>query len=144
MLNWSCKMRYQLSLREEFRKFYAFIIAMLIFFWCSQIVIGTVKQNQSNIGGKNAFHYIIISNQIDDNKITNIPRRRVSVLIPQDSFSENTVREIFTRVGVRFPDPVRLEIMVFTSLYQIKSPEEADIGAVSEEKSDNIEFHSYH
>jgi hypothetical protein len=75
------------------------------------------------------FRYIILSNDVGG---YDKPTRSISVLLDEAAFSEGSLKQIFYLVSKRFPEPQRLEVWVSTSLWQLATPEEADMGVISE------------
>jgi len=75
------------------------------------------------------FRYIILSNDV---RGYDKPTRSISVLLDKPAFSEESLKQIFYLVSKRFPEPQRLEVWVTTSLWQLATPEEADMGVMSE------------
>lgn len=75
------------------------------------------------------FRYVIISNDVGG---YDKPTRRISVLLDEATFSEDTLKKLFYLVSKRFPEPRRLEAWVSTSLWQFATPEEEDMGMISE------------
>jgi hypothetical protein len=79
------------------------------------------------------FRYVFLSNEVGG---YDKPTRTVSVLLDETSFSENTLVKLFSLVSKRFPEPQRLEVRVSTSLWQLATPEEADMPVISERDDD--------
>ncbi|HEV8367490.1 MAG TPA: hypothetical protein VGQ39_06015 [Pyrinomonadaceae bacterium] len=90
------------------------------------------KQNPFN-QSRSPFRYVIVRNDVRD--IAGDPKdahRFIEILLDEKSFSEQTLKELFKLVSVRFPKPNRLDVWVYTSLEQVKTPEESEIGNLSE------------
>jgi hypothetical protein len=76
------------------------------------------------------FRYVIYSNKI-------VPvGRNVDVLLDKEAFSEDTLKQLFYLVSKRFPEPGYLHVSVQTSLWQTETPEEQDVGQISEQGED--------
>lgn len=99
--------------------------------------------HSSNQQNKASFRYIIFSNSVDDTGRPKDSWRRVKVLLEASSFSENTLRSLFSLLSNRFPTPDWLQVEVYTSLRQIPTPEEDDVGFISEGR-DDPEFDKHH
>ena len=93
---------------------------------------------------KKMFRYIIVDNKVINEMDRKLARRTVGVLLDEEAFSEGTLHALFELVSKRFPEPYRLEISVYTSLKQLKTPEEAEAGLKSESTDDNAEFHKHY
>lgn len=89
------------------------------------------------------FRYVIISNKVDDTGRPQDTWRTLLVLLEPESFSEDTLKELFSLLSKRFPDPEWLKIDITTSLKQIPTPEEAEAPSISG-GPDNLEFNKYH
>jgi hypothetical protein len=89
------------------------------------------------------FRYIILSNSVDDEKTPELAERRVSVLLDDESFSEETLKKLFRLLAKRFPKPEWMVITVHTSLKQVPTPEEEDLGSVSE-ADQQPDYFNYH
>ncbi len=64
--------------------------------------------------------YIVVSNRLLHSG------RLVFVLVDEQSFSEQNLKEVFQLVSKRYPKPDQLWITVFTNLEQYPTPEEED------------------
>lgn len=93
---------------------------------------------------RSSIRYAIVSNDVanitGDRKDA---RRFVGVLMDEKAFSEENLRSLFPLLSKRFPDPQRLTVHVFTSLEQVRTPEESDTGGISEGPSD-ASLDNYH
>jgi hypothetical protein len=58
------------------------------------------------------------------------------------AFSEANLRVLFDLVSHRFPQPTRFDVFVETSLQDIETPEEKDLGGESEISGDSHEGQS--
>lgn len=92
---------------------------------------GVIAQEGQKIDERHTaeFRYIILSNDVGG---YDKPMRSVSVLLDESAFSEGTLKKLFSLVAKRYPEPQRLEVWVSTSLWQLATPEEADMGMISE------------
>lgn len=82
---------------------------------------------------RSQFRYVIVSNEVIDN--SGDPKdafRYVEVLLDEKAFSEETLKELFKLLSKRFPTPNGMHVEVSTNLAQIDTPEEKQIGKVSE------------
>lgn len=73
------------------------------------------------------FRYVICSNDIGG-----IGSRQVTVLLDPAAFSEENLKKLFYLVAKRFPEPSSLDVWVKTRLWQIETPEESEIGKISD------------
>jgi|GEM_PF-3437244 len=93
---------------------------------------------------RSSIRYAIVGNDVanitGDRKDA---RRFVGVLMDEKAFSEENLRSLFPLLSKRFPDPQRLTVHVFTSLEQVRTPEESDTGGISEGPSD-FSLDNYH
>ena len=92
---------------------------------------------------KRPLRYAIVNNKVLDPGQTGNRWRRVTVLVEPSAFSEELLEQVLNLISKRFPQPDWLEVDVKTSLKQIKTPEEEDLGEVSEEP-DDVELRQYH
>jgi hypothetical protein len=84
---------------------------------------------------KAEFRYILFENDVESSNSPKIARRTVSVLLDKASFSEETLKKLFALVSKRFPEPAWLQVDVYTSLEQLRTPEEAELPKVSGQDS---------
>lgn len=94
---------------------------------------------------RSPFRYIIISNEV--NNASDDPqnaRRHVGVLLDERAFSVETLKELFNLVSIRFPQPDRLEVSVYTSLEQLSTPEERENRIWISGSNNNPSFDDYH
>ncbi|MGE0104127.1 MAG: hypothetical protein AB7H86_17170 [Blastocatellales bacterium] len=92
---------------------------------------------------KSEFRYIIYSNEVDDTGRAKDTRRVIKILLDEKAFSEQTLKTLFYLLSKRYSDPDWLEVEVYTNLKQIPTPEENDLGWISEVDSDP-EFDKFH
>jgi hypothetical protein len=81
---------------------------------------------------KSPSRYAIVYNDIVAE--TDSPKgtyRLVQVLLDERSFSEETLRELFSLLSKRFLRPRNLRVSVLTSLDQVETPEERDAPKIS-------------
>jgi hypothetical protein len=83
-----------------------------------------------------------LSNEID-NSLGEKGARNVQVLLDDAAFSENTLKELFSLLIKRYPEPDWIYVWVVTSLHQVATPEEADLPQLSESNS-NPDYDKYH
>ena len=76
------------------------------------------------------FRYIITSNEVDERFTTH--SRSVGVLMDKDAFTEENLTKLYKLISKRFPEPNWLYVWVNTSLWQVDTPEEANLGRFSE------------
>jgi hypothetical protein len=93
---------------------------------------------------RSPFRYVIVNNRT----IGRSPRRMdghrlVEVLLDDKAFSEDNLRELFKRVSRRFPAPRVLSVDVYSSLEDVKTPEERE-GAQMSEGPDDPRADTYH
>lgn len=94
---------------------------------------------------RSPFRYVIIGNSVD------VPAgdpadavREMTILLDEKAFSERALRELFRLVLRRYPEPARLSATVYTSLEQLRTPEEAEQGAQSEVGDTSPVSDNYH
>jgi hypothetical protein len=87
-----------------------------------------------------SFRYVIYGNEMRD--FGGVTTRQMEVLLEAEAFSEATLEILFRRILRRFPSPDTLTVDVYTSLKQIKTPEEREIGEITE-GPDNPEVRKY-
>jgi len=86
---------------------------------------------------RSSIRYAIVGNNVAD--ITGDRKdaqRVVSVLMDEKAFSEENLRTLFPLLSKRFPDPQRLIVHIFTSLEQVRTPEESETPGISEGPGD--------
>ena len=89
-----------------------------------------------------SFRYIICGNWL-------MPRpgphavRNICVLMEEDRFGPETLKELFRLIDKRFPEPVVFDCSVFTSLDQLDTPEEEDRPKPSETREAAREEHHH-
>jgi hypothetical protein len=87
---------------------------------------------------RSLIRYAIVSNDVvnitGDRKDA---QRSIVVLMDAKAFSEENLRSLFPLVSKRFPDPQRLIVHIFTSLEQVRTPEESETPGISEGPGDS-------
>jgi len=76
---------------------------------------------------KAPFRYVIC-----ENEIKSVGERKITVLMDPTSFSEDNLKRLYYLVSQRFPDPASMSVWVNTSLWQVETPEEAEVPHISE------------
>ncbi|MFL6229112.1 MAG: hypothetical protein ACJ741_10065 [Pyrinomonadaceae bacterium] len=76
------------------------------------------------------FRYVIVHDEIKEDVDAKFTNRQVEVLLDEKSFSEETLKTLFRLLSKRFSQPDRLDVEVYTSLEQIDTPEERELGRV--------------
>jgi hypothetical protein len=76
------------------------------------------------------FRYIIFSNEVD--KRFKEHTRNVGVLMDKDAFTEDNLKKLYALISKRFSEPSWLRVWVRTSLWDIATPEEAELPNISE------------
>lgn len=82
---------------------------------------------------RSPFRYVIIRNDVID--IVGDPkeaRRFVEILLDEKAFSAEILKDVFKLISARFPSPQRFDVWVYTNLEQVKTPEESEMGNLSE------------
>ncbi|OLE51429.1 MAG: hypothetical protein AUG51_23330 [Acidobacteria bacterium 13_1_20CM_3_53_8] len=89
----------------------------------------TFARKSQNRSDHSPFRYVIVYNEVKvNNEESSYTRRDVEVLLDENAFSENTLKELFKLLSQRFPEPDGLTVDVYTSLEQIDTPEEHEGG----------------
>ena len=93
----------------------------------------TYKEEARTRQYRSPFRYVVVSNKVDPaiNK-QDVKRRFVTILLDKKSFSKENLIILFQLVAKRYPTPNLLNIDVYTDLEDIETPEEADMGKMSE------------
>lgn len=87
-----------------------------------------IQQEQRVYERHNApFRYVICGNTISP-----VGERKIIVLLDPVAFSEDNLKKVYFFVAKRFPEPADLSVWVYTSLWQVETPEEAEIPHISD------------
>src|ERR1043165_9539076 len=87
------------------------------------VLTTALSTNSQNVSVQKNFRYIIAGNVIDEI----IRERKIIVLMDEDTFGPDSVKELFRLLDKRFPEPVKFFCGIYTSLDQLDTPEEADM-----------------
>jgi len=93
----------------------------------------SVKQMSQTSSGKqyrSPFRYVVVSNELSSRR-SNQQIRYVEILLDEEAFSPNNLRELFKLVSHRFKKPKRLDVQVYTSLKDVETPEEREAPKMS-------------
>jgi hypothetical protein len=92
---------------------------------------------------RSPFRYVIFEDkQTNPTNTDETSLRVISVLMDKVAFSESNLIELFSLISKRYPAPKRLDIWVFTSLEQVSTPEERDVGYTSGDNDrKEMDFH---
>jgi hypothetical protein len=101
-------------------------LAILLLLFSGNCVLAQKKIDERHTA---EFRYIIVADTVGG---YDKPIRSVTVLLDETAFSENTLVKLFALLSKRFPEPQRLEVWVKTNLWQLDTPEEADMPVISE------------
>ncbi|MGE0887740.1 MAG: hypothetical protein AB7P14_29820 [Blastocatellales bacterium] len=93
--------------------------------------------------GKPKFKYLIFRNALDEKKEVQHIRRTLGIFLEEKAFSEQNLKELYSLLSKRFPEPSWLEIWVYTDLNQVETPEEADTPK-SSNTPDNLEIDRFY
>ena len=87
---------------------------------------------------RSPFRYVLISDAVvaQENETSQRGSRYITVLMDGTAFSEPNLKILFELISKRHLKSVRLIVDVYTSLQQVKTPEEMDIASVSEQPYD--------
>ena len=81
---------------------------------------------------RSPFRYVIVNERVEPSLGGNDePRRFVEILLDAKKFSKENLTALFKLVAERYPKPELLFVQVYTSLEDIDTPEEADLGKTS-------------
>jgi hypothetical protein len=85
--------------------------------------INHLPQDASSKLERVSFHYVIFKNSLTNPDAPNDGFRNMKVLLDVDAFSEANLKELFRVISKAFPEPERLNLMVYTSVKQVYTPE---------------------
>jgi hypothetical protein len=74
---------------------------------------------------RSEFRYIIVGTEVD-RRYPKITFRKVTILLDEKAFSEETLKKLFALVSKRYLKPETMRMWVYTSLDQLATPEELD------------------
>ena len=93
-------------------------------------------RDRSSKDPRAATRYVIIDNHLDPPiDLTDSEGRFVEILLADKSFGKDNLIDVFRLISKRFPKPELLFVNVFTSLEYIQTPEERDLGGMSDSPS---------
>jgi len=80
---------------------------------------------------RSPFRYVITWNRVHEYRYyqdgPNVKARGLSVLLDGKSFTEENLKQLFSLLSKRFPDPTELAVSVYTNLADVPTPEEDEI-----------------
>ncbi len=119
----------------NYRTTYLYVFVALVISMASINTMGqkiTKLKDQVN-EFRSPFRYVIVSNKLDPAVSQKDETRRfVEVLLDKKSFSKENLILLFRLISTRFPKESILFVNVYTDLEDIETPEERDIGKISE------------
>jgi hypothetical protein len=84
---------------------------------------------------RSPFRYVITRNRVNEFRYyqngPNVKARGVSVLLDRKSFTEENLKQLFSLLSKRFPEPTELVVSVYTNLADVPTPEEDEIIGVN-------------
>ena len=95
----------------------------------------------TRMGYRRPFRYIIYLNEVGEDNGPQERSRYLEVLLDRKAYSEKTLRELFHLLSERFPEPVDMDVQVFTSIEQVPTPEEMGRGASEQPDNPWVEKH---
>ena len=69
------------------------------------------------------IRYVIVYNSV----LPIIDERRIEILFDKKSFNQENITAVFKQIAKRFPNPVRLRVILHTDLATIETPEEREM-----------------
>src|SRR5215208_731821 len=111
-------MKQRFTIKVVLAAFILLIMALPIKSRCNQTVENKLHPS---------FRYVILGDSVDKRWGKKLNERLISILLEEEAFSEETLKTLSQLVFQRFPHPERLTVIVYTSLKQVRTPEEENL-----------------